>query len=453
MGVRIHNFESFNKIYESNGGVNLIIGDSCTPIILKRAKSLDILGNVGSERTLWKSGMGVKWLKEAVSKYPVNSNIKNVVINIGTNGAFSPRDDIRGLVAEIRRVFPSAKLFVVQGSWGWGYNKNVTSDKVKTYYDRFKTEGVNVIEPPIGNVKDPHTDLPVYTEIGAAIDKAIASGGTQRISPETSQGQASQVSQVTGAIISRSGDPYKYKVENDHWLAKKDSQARWYEITGSDFKPAYQVSIDTLDNENPNLRSKDAPKRSGATNQTSTPTPTPVTNTIDLKKLPIRLSGSYRVPKNAMFKADALHSFDRRRVDGFGGYMLRGGPIPSKWASVVKLDQGKGINQVLNELIGTGIKPDVTEIKIKVNDDYSVNWEATIDVSKDGNEYSGVSTRGSAGSNADERALDQIPKMKSKKPNAYNWKQVLDLNVEQPIKIRQYFLKYSDREILSGLTK
>jgi hypothetical protein len=133
--------------------------------------------------------------------------------------------------------------------------------------------------------------------------------------------------------------------------------------------------------------------------------------------------------------------------------MLRGGPIPSKWASVVKLDQGKGINQVLNELIGTGIKPDVTEIKIKVNDDYSVNWEATIDVSKDGNAYSGVSTRGSAGSNADERALDQIPKMKSKKPNAYNWKQVLDLNVEQPIKIRQYFLKYSDREILSGLTK
>ena len=208
-----------------------------------------------------------------------------------------------------------------------------------------------------------------------------------------------------------------------------------------------------MDNENPNLRSKDAPKRSGATNQTSTPTPTPVTNTIDLKKLPIRLSGSYRVPKNAMFKADALHSFDRRRVDGFGGYMLRGGPIPSKWASVVKLDQGKGINQVLNELIGTGIKPDVTEIKIKVNDDYSVNWEATIDVSKDGNAYSGVSTRGSAGSNADGRALDQIPKMKSKKPNAYNWKQVLDLNVEQPIKIRQYFLKYSDREILSGLTK
>ena len=460
MRNRIHNFESFSKIYESNGGVNLIIGDSCTPIILKRAKSLDVLGNVGSERTLWKSGMGVKWLKEAVSKYPVNSNIKNVVINIGTNGAFSPKDDVRGLVAEIRRVFPSAKLFVVQGSWGWGYNKNVTPDKVKTYYDRFKAEGVIVIEPPIGNVKDPHTDLPVYTQIGAAIDQAIQTGGSQRISPDNtttaSQGQTSSTGSVVGAIISRPGDPYKYKVENDHWLAKKDSQARWYEITGSDFKAPYQVSIDILDNENPNMRTKNAPKRSGVDGgvqtQTSTSTSTPQ-NPVDPKRLPIKLSGSYKVPRNAPFKADALHSFDKRKMDKFGGYMFTGGPIPSKWASSVKLDQGKGINQVLSELIGAGIKPDVKDLKIKVNPDYSVNWEATIDKSTDGKAYAAVATRGSAGRNAEKRALDQIPEMKAMRPNAYNWEQILDLNIQQPIKLRQYFFKYSDRDILPELTK
>jgi hypothetical protein len=50
-------------------------------------------------------------------------------------------------------------------------------------------------------------------------------------------------------------------VENDHWLAKKESQSRWYEITGADFKPAYQVSIDILDKENPNMRSKISPKK------------------------------------------------------------------------------------------------------------------------------------------------------------------------------------------------
>jgi hypothetical protein len=95
----------------------------------------------------------------------------------------------------------------------------------------------------------------------------------------------------------------------------------------------------------------------------------------------------------------------------------------------------------------------VKDLKIKVNDDYSVNWEATIDKSTDGKAYAGVSTRGSAGGNADKRALDQIDKMKAKKPNAYNWKQILDLNIEQPIKIRQYFFKYSDRDILPELTQ
>ena len=125
--------------------------------------------------------------------------------------------------------------------------------------------------------------------------------------------------------------------------------------------------------------------------------------------------------------------------------MLTGSPIPNKWASYVKLDQGKGINQVLSELISSGIKPDVTDIKIKVNSDNSVNWEATIDQSKDGQAYAGVASRGSSGGTADERALGQIPKMKSKRPNAYNWKEVLDLNITQPIKIRQYFMKYSER--------
>ena len=93
----------------------------------------------------------------------------------------------------------------------------------------------------------------------------------------------------------------------------------------------------------------------------------------------------------------------------------------------------------------------MTEIKISVNDDYSVNWEATIDKSKDGNAYSGVASRGSAGLNADDRALRQISKMKSDKPNAYNWKQVLDLNVKSPVKIRQYFFKYSDKDVLPEL--
>lgn len=156
--------------------------------------------------------------------------------------------------------------------------------------------------------------------------------------------------------------------------------------------------------------------------------------------LPITISGSYQAPRG---DGDALHSFDRRKSDGFGGYMLRGGPIPQQFASRVILNQGKGINQVLKELIDQGISPDVTNIDIKVNDDYTVEWSATIDKSKDGKAYAGVMSRGSAGGGADSRAQGQLPDLKRNNPNFCNWTTVLDFSTNRPIRIRQHFLKYT----------
>jgi hypothetical protein len=156
--------------------------------------------------------------------------------------------------------------------------------------------------------------------------------------------------------------------------------------------------------------------------------------------LPITLTGSYQAPKG---DGDALHSFDRRKSDLFGGYMLTGGPIPEKYSSRVTLDQGKGVNQVLSELIKQGVKPDVTNISIKVNNDYTVQWSVTIDESKDGKAYAGVTSRGSAGGGASERALGQIGPLKTNNPNFCNWTQVLYFTTDTPIRIRQYFLKYT----------
>jgi hypothetical protein len=159
--------------------------------------------------------------------------------------------------------------------------------------------------------------------------------------------------------------------------------------------------------------------------------------------LPITISGSYQAPKG---DGDALHSFDRRKSDFFGGYMLTGGPIPAKYSSKVKLNQGKGANQVMAELIKKGIKPDVTDINIQVNSDYTVKWSITIDKSKDGKAYAGIASRGSAGGGADSRALNQLPALKSDNPDCCNWDLVLDFNITKPIKIRQYFLKYTKCE-------
>lgn len=61
--------------------------------------------------------------------------------------------------------------------------------------------------------------------------------------------------------IRRGTDPYEYKVERDHWLARKISSSKWFELSGKDYKPHFQSSIDTLDQENPTLRTLNAPKR------------------------------------------------------------------------------------------------------------------------------------------------------------------------------------------------
>lgn len=65
----------------------------------------------------------------------------------------------------------------------------------------------------------------------------------------------------TSGIIKRQGDPYEYKVESDNWLAKKTGTQKWFNLTGADYKPAYQKSIDILDKENTNSRTANAPKR------------------------------------------------------------------------------------------------------------------------------------------------------------------------------------------------
>jgi len=153
---------------------NIIIGDSQTPFIAKNSKKIVKLGETGSEANLWKAGQSLSWLKNAVAKYPPSSDVGSVVINIGTNGGFNPNEDIKGLFSALKTAFPEAKYYVVKGSWGWGNNKNITEATVNKYYDKFKQNGATVLDPAIGKVADPHSNLPIYKQIGSAIDNAIA---------------------------------------------------------------------------------------------------------------------------------------------------------------------------------------------------------------------------------------------------------------------------------------
>ena len=156
----------------SKKGKNIIIGDSQTPFIDNQTTKASRLSETPGEQSLWKGGMGLSWLKGAVDKYPVDEDVSNVIVNIGTNGGFNPYEDIDGLFNSLKGKFPNANFYTVKGSWGWGGNSKITESQVNQYYDKFKKYS-KVLNPAIGSVKDPHGNLPIYKKIGEAIDNEL----------------------------------------------------------------------------------------------------------------------------------------------------------------------------------------------------------------------------------------------------------------------------------------
>lgn len=134
------------------------------------------------------------------------------------------------------------------------------------------------------------------------------------------------------------------------------------------------------------------------------------------------IKGSYQVPANIANKLDALHAFESRKIDGFGGKM------------------STKINAALRELYNQGINPDLKKLDIIIDPiKFKVDWTAEIGKSTDGIAYVGMKTRGSAGTGADKRAVSQLPELTKEK----NAKIVKDLNFTKGLKIRQFFYKYS----------
>jgi len=155
-------------------GTNIIIGDSQTPYVAMNSSKAKLISKKPGPSSLWEGGKTVSWLIDAVSNYPKTPNISNVVIVIGTNGGFGKftNDNIPKLFSVLREKFPNAKFHVVQGSWGWGGLKKISRNHVDRYYNKFRKEGANVIEPPIGEI-EPHGNRPVYKTIGAALDSML----------------------------------------------------------------------------------------------------------------------------------------------------------------------------------------------------------------------------------------------------------------------------------------
>lgn len=168
--------KNIDKLKKESGGnlENIIIGDSTVPYVDNAVQKASRIDKKGGESSLWLGGMSVIWLIGALKKYPVNKNVKNVIISMGTNGGFGKylKYDVGELFSLLRKKFPNAKFIVVQGAWGFGTLKNIKDDDVKKYYQKYKNEGATVIEPPIGR-NEPHGNIPIYKEIARKIDSML----------------------------------------------------------------------------------------------------------------------------------------------------------------------------------------------------------------------------------------------------------------------------------------
>ena len=146
---------------------------------------------------------------------------------------------------------------------------------------------------------------------------------------------------------------------------------------------------------------------------------------------------------------DALHSFNARRMDKFGGYLN------------VKINQG------LESIRKKGFNSDVKQLYIQVNPKtLTVHWIAVVGPSEDGKCYVRIDSRGSAGGGLP-AVNKQLPRMHNLYPTLTSVK-LLDFN-ENVIKcfdwngnrldsvcsfvnIRQHFFKYYDSQIGTSIT-
>ena len=139
----------------------------------------------------------------------------------------------------------------------------------------------------------------------------------------------------------------------------------------------------------------------------------------------ILVEGEYSVPENVPNRVDALHSFESRKSDGFGGKM------------------STKIKEAMMKLYQKGINTDVSDVKIDIDSvNYKVKWSARVHESKDGKAYIGITTFGSAGSDADKRAIGQFEGVKQR-VGGQDYNLVLDFKNPKGIYIRQFYYKYT----------
>ena len=171
-------------------------------------------------------------------------------------------------------------------------------------------------------------------------------------------------------------------------------------------------------------------------------------DTIQLGENDFLVSDSYTA-MGQPYVYDALHSFNRRRMDGFGGFL------------------NDKINAGLAEVRSRGFNSDLKKLYIQIDPStLTVYWTAVVGPSLDGRCYMSVDSRGSAGGGL-QAVQKQCPRMhrihstlvpvkvlefNDNVLQCYTWDGARIDTVTHAINIQQHFYKYYDPQIGNTVT-
>ena len=141
---------------------HILIGDSQTYLLAKHSTQIKQI------KRLCQPGIGVIDLNRKTLKYPVSPAVKSVCVCIGVNDGYKDKG-ISILLNTIKRTFPNACLYIIQGSWGWGTVRRMNQNTLDKYYKQFPG---TIIHPAIGK-GDPHKGKEVYKIIMKKIQQEL----------------------------------------------------------------------------------------------------------------------------------------------------------------------------------------------------------------------------------------------------------------------------------------
>jgi hypothetical protein len=94
-----------------------------------------------------------------------------VSLCIGVNDGYKDKG-IQQLLQKTKKTFPNAKIFIIQGSWGWGKVKKANQNTLNKYYKQYIDSGCILISPAIGK-GDPHKNKNIYKIIIKSLESQI----------------------------------------------------------------------------------------------------------------------------------------------------------------------------------------------------------------------------------------------------------------------------------------